>query len=122
MSIKTIASLVAAAALSAGISLPAAARAVTDCPLRDAPFSIDSPLIDILLSPAAKAVLEKAVPGRFSKLPPRFAGTTPPTFAAILTLREGGAISGIKPEAMPAIDAELRTGHRGRQGGALRAL
>jgi len=110
---KRFAGLILAASLAAGIAQPAAAangsgRPVTDCPLRDAPFSIDSPLVDIMLSPAAKAVLEKAAPGRFSKLPPRFAGTTPPTFAAILTLREGGAMTGIKADAMPAIDAELR--------------
>ena len=65
-------------------------------------------MVDILLSPPAKAVLERAAPGRLTKLPERFAGTTPPTFAAILSLREGGAMTGVKPEAMPAIDAELR--------------
>src|ERR1700756_5444357 len=41
-----------------------AATPVTDCPLRDAPFSIESPLVDILLSPAAKAGIDKAEPGR----------------------------------------------------------
>jgi type 1 glutamine amidotransferase len=102
-----IASSALAASLLAG-SAASAAAPVTDCPLRDAPFSIESPLVDVLLSPAAKAVLEKAAPGRFSKLPPRFAGTTPPTFAAILSLREGGPMMGIRPEALPAIDAELR--------------
>lgn len=105
---KTFAGLVLAAALAAGIAQPAAARPVTDCPLRDAPFSIDSPLVDVLLSPAAKAVLERAAPGRFSKLPDRFAGTTPPTFAAILTLREAGRFTGLAAEALPALDAELR--------------
>jgi Trehalose utilisation len=37
-----------------------AATPVTDCPLRDAPFSIESPLVDILLSPVAIAVTDKA--------------------------------------------------------------
>jgi type 1 glutamine amidotransferase len=96
-----------AASLLASTAASAAAP-VTDCPLRDAPFSIDSPLVDILLSPAAKAVMEKAAPGRFSKIPPRFAGTTPPTFTAILTLREASMFTGLKPEALPAIDGELR--------------
>ncbi|MBV1686710.1 ThuA domain-containing protein [Novosphingobium sp. G106] len=110
---RILAGLVLAATLTAGIAQPAiaanaSARPVTDCPLRDAPFSIDSPLVDIMLSPAAKAVLDKAAPERFSKLPPRFAGTTPPTFAAIITPREGTAMAGIKPDALPAIDAELR--------------
>jgi type 1 glutamine amidotransferase len=90
------------------VAQPASARPASDCPLRVAPFSIDSPLVDILLSPAARAVLEKAAPGRFSKLPPRFAGTEPPTFAAILTLREASAFTGLKPDAVAAIDPQLR--------------
>lgn len=107
---KKIGALILAVAVAAGMAQPAAAaaRPVTDCPLRDAPFSVDSPLIDIMLSPAAKAVLEKAVPGRFSKLPPRFAGTTPPTFAAILSLREGGAMAGLTPQQLAEVDPQLR--------------
>lgn len=103
---KTIAGLLVA--LTIGFSAPAAARPVTDCPLRDAPFSIESPLIDILLNPAAKAVLEQDSPGRLDKAPQRFLGTTPPTFAAILTPREAIRFTGVKPEALPAIDAALR--------------
>jgi type 1 glutamine amidotransferase len=89
-------------------AVPVQAKSVTDCPNRDAPFSASSPLIDILLSPSAKGVLEIAVPGRFSKLPPQFAGTEVPTFAAILSLREATRITGIKPELIDGIDAELR--------------
>lgn len=108
---KTLFAALATAALAMSAAPAAAAapaRPVTDCPGRDAPFSVDSPLVDILLSPAAKAVMEKAVPGRFSKLPPRFAGTEPPTFAAILTIREAGAFTGLSADKLPAIDAELR--------------
>jgi type 1 glutamine amidotransferase len=100
--------LLAAAALAGGGALPAAASPVTDCPLRDAPFSVESPLVDILLSPAAKAVLERAAPGRLSNIPSRFAGTTPPTFAAILSLREAAMFTGLKPEQMGSLDSELR--------------
>jgi uncharacterized protein len=100
--------LAAAALAAAVVAQPAAAQPVTDCPLRDAPFSIDSPLVDILLSPAARAVLEKAAPGRFSKIPPRFAGTEPPTFAAILTLREASRFTGLKADAIAALDPQLR--------------
>ncbi|MBW8754235.1 MAG: ThuA domain-containing protein [Sphingomonadales bacterium] len=105
---KNSVGLILAAALGAMAALPAAARPVTDCPLRDAPFSVESPLVDLLLSPAAKAVIERAAPGRLSKVPERFAGTTPPTFAAILTLREAAMFTGLKPEQMPAVDTELR--------------
>lgn len=100
--------MAAAAVALAAVATSAAAAPVTDCPLRDAPFSTDSPLVDVLLSPAARAVVAKAAPGRLDKIPARFAGTEPPTFAAILTLKEAGRFTGISPEAMPAIDAELR--------------
>jgi type 1 glutamine amidotransferase len=100
--------IAAALLAAAAIAAPAAARPVTDCPLRDAPFSADLPLVDLLLSPAARAVVAKAVPGRLDKIPARFAGTEPPTFAAIITLKEAGMFTGLKPEALPAIDAELR--------------
>jgi type 1 glutamine amidotransferase len=90
------------------LSLPAAAQPVTDCPLRNAPFSVDSPLVDLMLSPAAKAILNTATNGRLDKIPPRFAGTEPPTFAAILTVREAGAFTGLKPEQVAAIDPQLR--------------
>ena len=54
--------LIGAAALVASLSAPAAmARPVTDCPNRDAPLSADSPLIDVLLSPAARALLDRGV-------------------------------------------------------------
>lgn len=66
------------------------------------------PLVDILLSPAARAVLEKAAPGRFSNIPARFAGTEPPTFAAILTLRTAARFTGLQADAVSAIDPELR--------------
>lgn len=67
---KTLTALILAAlaAVSAQPAAAAAARPVTDCPLRNAPFSVDSPLIDILLSPAAKAVLDRAAPGSTSRL------------------------------------------------------
>ena len=87
---------------------PAFASPVTDCPLRDAPFSASSPLIDIMLSPAAKGVLDQAFPGKFAHLPPFFSATTPPTFAAILTIREAGGFSGLKSADVDAADKLLR--------------
>ncbi|MFN3620381.1 ThuA domain-containing protein [Sphingorhabdus sp.] len=57
-----------------------------DCPMRDAPFSIESPLIDIMLSDAAKAVIEKSAPGAMQQIPSFLSGTKAPTFSAILKL------------------------------------
>jgi len=75
-------------ALSVMIATPAKAEPVTDCPLRDAPFSASTPLIDILLSPTAREAVEKAMGISFDGAPPQFLGTKAPTFAAILTLKE----------------------------------
>jgi uncharacterized protein len=80
------------AALGAALSNPAAARALVDCPLRDAPFSAVTPIIDILLSPAAMAAVDSVQPGMLTGMPKSFASTTPPTFAAILTVREAAGM------------------------------
>lgn len=87
----------------------AAARPVTDCPLRDAPFSLDAPLLDLLLSPVARAMANEALGGRLDHLPPMLAGTHPPTFAAILTLNEAARMTGGDPAALAALDRRLRT-------------
>jgi uncharacterized protein len=81
-----------AAAVATLLSSPVAAKALVDCPLRDAPFSAASPLIDIMLSPAASAAVEGIQPGMLNRIPKSFAGTTPPTFAAILSLREAAGL------------------------------
>lgn len=98
------------AAIAVGAMSPvlAFAKPVTDCPLRDAPFSAESPLVDILLNPQAKALLEQTSGRSFDKGPAAFVGTKPPTFAAILTLRSAAMFTGLKPEVLPAIDAALR--------------
>ncbi|MEP6867677.1 MAG: ThuA domain-containing protein [Novosphingobium sp.] len=97
-------------ALAASLAIPAGAVAapVTDCAGRNAPFSTSSPLVDILLSPAATAVVDKAMNGRLSKLPKQFFGTTAPTFAAILTLKDGAMITGLSSDAVAGLDPQLR--------------
>ncbi|MDG2004904.1 MAG: ThuA domain-containing protein [Novosphingobium sp.] len=89
-----------AASIALALVTPAAASPVTDCPLRDAPFSASTPLIDILLSPAARSVVEKELDVSFNSAPPRFSGTEAPSFAAILTLREGAGLMRQSPEAV----------------------
>ncbi|MDG2001752.1 MAG: ThuA domain-containing protein [Novosphingobium sp.] len=81
-------------------AMPAYAAPVTDCPLRDAGFSEDSPLIDILLSTQALSVAEKELGVSFNQAPPKFFSTKAPTFAAILTLKEGAGLMQRPPEAM----------------------
>lgn len=99
------------AVLSAALAAtPAAAKAapLLDCPLRDAPFSVDSPLVDILLNPAARRLTTEATgkdPGKDYFMP---MGTDAPTFAAILTIRDAAAIVGMDARLLPALDAKLR--------------
>ncbi|WP_088182854.1 ThuA domain-containing protein [Sphingobium sp. Z007] len=90
--------------------LPAStlAKAPTDCPLRDAPFSVRSPIVDILLSPVAKTAIETSAPHILTALPPRFFSTQAPTFAAILTLEGVAARENIPADKMAALDATLR--------------
>lgn len=89
-------------------AMPVQAKAHLDCPLRDAPFSIDSPLIDILLSPPAKKLVDDASGGRLGKIPAQFVGTQPPTFATIVSLRDGAMFTGLSSEAVTALDPVLR--------------
>lgn len=88
---------------------PAIAKPVTDCPNRDAPFSASSPMIDLMLSPAASAVMAKVIPPKAnSPLPAALTGTTTPSFMAILTLQEAAHFTGMDVTKIPEIDAELR--------------
>ena len=96
-----------AAAFAALFSLPALAAPVTDCPLRDAPFSARTPVIDILLSAEARKAVETQLPGIFAGLPPEFLSARAPTFASILTIQE--LAEWMKRTAdMPRVDAALR--------------
>ena len=69
------------------LAQPAGARPGMDCPLAREPYSTRSPLLDLLLDPAARSVLGREAPALL-KVPFGPAGewpTTPPTFAAILS-------------------------------------
>jgi uncharacterized protein len=98
-----------AATLAVTLSSTAYAKPVTDCPGRDAPFSANSPMIDLMLSPAASAVLAKSMPKRGDAPAAQgIGGTTTPSFLAILTLTEAAGFVGMDKAKIPAIDAELR--------------
>ncbi len=98
-------------AFSASVALPAHASSpkLLDCPLRDAPFSIDSPLVDLLLSDAAKAVINQHAPGLIAQIPPFLTGTTAPTFSAILQGRSVLVmVPGMKSFNTEPLDKALR--------------
>ena len=88
-----------------------AASSATDCPAAWTPYSSRTALIDLMLDPRAQAVLDRQ---GLPKMPARFASTTPPTFAAILSpgllmgSSEGGLGAGTKdPKAVAALDKAL---------------
>lgn len=101
-----IAGLLAAAGCAAALPAQASPGAI-HCPLRDQPYSTTSPLIDILLKPEARAVIERDAPGMLKRFPAMFTSTTVPSFASILTLRTayGFAASGVG--VLDAIDRDL---------------
>jgi type 1 glutamine amidotransferase len=81
----------------------AATNTEVDCPLRTAPYSVDSPLIDILLKPEAKAALEEALPD----FPAARMSTSPPTFSAIVTLRALAEFVKVSHETLSRLDSTL---------------
>lgn len=87
----------------------ALAQSSIDCPLRDAPYSLDSPMIDILLKPEAVATLERASPGLMQRLPPQFRAPTSPSFSAIMTLRLAAGFGILRGVDTETLDADLRS-------------
>ena len=86
----------------------AAKPTLLDCALRDAPLSLDSPLYDVLLSDAGRAVLEKHMPGAIAKMPPFFTSRQTPSFATILAMKQAAGMAGLSSEKMAALEADLR--------------
>jgi hypothetical protein len=59
-----------------------------DCPAAFRSYSSGgTPLLDLLINPATKAVIDRDLPGFLAKLPPMLTKSTPPTLADILTIR-----------------------------------
>jgi type 1 glutamine amidotransferase len=97
-----------AALLALAWATAAVAQSSIDCPLENVSYSIDSPLIDVLLKPEAKAVVDQAEPTLFDKLPRMFIGTTAPSFSAIITTRIAASFKGIPDSRLSSIDEALR--------------
>lgn len=86
--------------------MPDDQQAVLDCPLRDAPFSIDLPLIDVLTSDAARKVVHATLP-QVLELPEFMLRTEAPAFGAIVTLRQVAEMSGAEAADVEKVDAQL---------------
>jgi type 1 glutamine amidotransferase len=83
----------------------ASARPVVDCPLAHAPYSLDTPLFDLLIDARARAVLEDA--GILGKLPPALARATTPSFATIISLRTIGGWNVLPSETLQTVEQRL---------------
>ena len=76
------------ASVSPGFAAESAKDQEVDCPVAFQPYSsAKTTLLDFLLNPAAKAVVDRDLPGFFAKLPPIVTKPAPPTLADILTIR-----------------------------------
>ena len=80
-----------------------------DCPAAFRPYSSEgTPLLDLLINPQAKAVVERDLPGFLSKLPPMLTKADPPTLADILTIQIMSAeFSAVPAEALGKLDKDL---------------
>jgi hypothetical protein len=88
-------------------AMSADAKPATDCPLRDQPYSIDSPLIDVLLKPEARLEVERAAPSLLKHAPQMMLGTTPPTFSTIITLRSLAGFERLPEDALVPVNDAL---------------
>lgn len=89
------------------VTEPAAASPLLDCPMRDAPFSVRSPLIDLLVSYRAKEAMDHESPGVVAKLSATV-GSISPTFTSIITLETVGPILGVSPQILASLETSLR--------------
>ena len=91
-----------------GMAVQADTEAVVDCPLRNAAYSIDLPLMEILLKPEAVEVVNRNMDGIVDKMPSQFASKTAPSLSAILNLKSVAAMGGMPAQVLEKVDAELR--------------
>jgi uncharacterized protein len=99
--------LLASALLLTGLFTGHAQAKLLDCPMRDAPFSVDGPFIDLMLSEKARAAFDAHMPGMLAKLPPMMAGTKAPSFGSIMTARKMTGLSGQTID-LSKLDADLK--------------
>lgn len=106
---RRLAGIMLAAGLCGAIPAQAAGRGM-DCPLAHQPYSSRTLLIDLLINPATKAILERDLGGKLKFMPSRMISTTPPTFAAILTPAELVAMGGATEDRtlLTKLDADLK--------------
>jgi type 1 glutamine amidotransferase len=80
----------------------------TNCPGAFRPYSSGTPLLDLLINPATKAIVERDLPGFLERMPKMLTGGTPPTLADVLTIRLMSSEFNPMPEAtLTKLDQDL---------------
>jgi type 1 glutamine amidotransferase len=81
----------------------------TNCPAAFRTYSTaGTPLLDLLLNPAAKAVVNRDLPGFLAGLPKILTGAAPPTLADVLTIRVmASEFVPISPSTLDKLDKDL---------------
>jgi type 1 glutamine amidotransferase len=101
---RVMASLLVAVNGSQAFGSGAASGAGVDCPSAFAPYSSKTVLMDLLINPATRNVLEKDLPDLLTGLPDLVTRTTPPSFSAIFDI---ATVANFKQ--MPLSSATLAT-------------
>lgn len=104
---SALASALLLGSLAAAPQALAHSEEMLDCPFRDAPFSTQSPLLDLLISPPAKAIAEETLGPGMDRLPPIFLKTQVPSFASIITLESAAEWAGLEPESLAEAQRRL---------------
>lgn len=101
--------LIFAAFSALAFAVPAAAQTgpAIDCPLRDQPYSSQSPLIDLMLKPEATTVIERDAPGLIADIWSAAKSVTVPSFGSIVTLRHAAESNALSDDVWARIDRDL---------------
>jgi type 1 glutamine amidotransferase len=86
----------------------AAAQPIPDCPLRDARFSIDMPVMDIMASKEAVALVTARAPQLLTMLPAGLMRPTAPNFSAVIALRSIAHMTKLDANTLADLDRALR--------------
>ena len=73
--------------LVASCAITAPTKTMIDCPLRDEAYSVDTPMMDLMLNPAVAKRLQAELPSVMQNIPSMFLDSEAPSLSAIMTLR-----------------------------------
>jgi len=92
---------------TAAFGAPAGADALSEesCPLAQQPYSVDTPLIDLLLNAQTRDIMQRH--GLLDKVPSALASVQPPTFLTIVSARIVSKYFGLPESTVDALASDL---------------